>query len=67
MKQGDWNPWWYGVVICALVGVISLFHINSYWSEKVGNWPFIVSGVLLLGLALWFLKKTKDTSKGTPG
>lgn len=63
-----WNPWWYLMVIFAFLGIISLFHIDSYVADKHKlNKVFKWGGIAALVVALFFLWKAFQTSSGQPG
>jgi hypothetical protein len=64
------NPWFGGFVLSALASTVSFFQIDSYFADKHhlnGIFGFLGIGIVLALLAIWFIKKTNDTSTGRGG
>jgi hypothetical protein len=70
LNPNKWNPWWYGTVACAFIGIISFFQINSYWADKNnfnGIFGWLGVGILFILAAVFCLYKVQKTSTGKPG
>lgn len=70
-KKQSWfsksNPmfWFVLAVIFSFAGVISLFHINSYFADQHKmNTLFTIGGIVLLAVAAFAFYKASATSTG---
>lgn len=72
-KFSDWfykrqNGWFTLTVVTAFLAMISYFQINSYFADKHKlNTFFLVTGIVLTVLSLFFIWKANKTSTGTGG
>ena len=58
MKLKNIRPWFLFMIMAAFAfgGIVCLFNINAYyWDSRGLNWVMLVSGIVCLLIAIYFL------------